>query len=176
MILVLVGAFALYQWAYPVFHPKHIRIYIMHDSRRIESYYVKMDDDQTVNISFQGKKHSYNVEPNRLYTLGRFNVPTAFYNYGTATPLDYMEAKVDVEFDPDDPNPDHIGSRDYHTIKETNLAEQIMRVFAKPVISTTQATVLMIIAVIIAVGIHYWGTDQTLQKICNQVGCDTGQK
>lgn len=157
VIVVFVGLLVLAMWKEirPLLQTEHMFAVIINPDRTRTLYWAKPKDSS---FSFKGDKQAYKFTSSTVYKTGRFKVGTVYFIRGRTPSVNFESLSLEnVEL-----------AREYYTLRENRVAEQIVQTLDANPISPTMIMVVICIAIIGSVGFLYWKWNPRLEKIEEQ--------
>lgn len=92
--LILLG---IYHWRHILFNG-YMRVIFVGEDRRIAGALIKADEsDRSFDLKVFGKEHTYSLDRDRIYRVGRWRIPTAYYVFGNSVPIDLLQTGKESE-------------------------------------------------------------------------------
>jgi len=98
----------------------YMRVVFAGEDRRISGALIRIDDsDHDFEINQFGKVHKYGIDRDRIYRAGRFRLPTAYYKFGEAEPLDMLRTGLESK----------VSSLDYAQVARNTVTRDLLQAF-----------------------------------------------
>jgi hypothetical protein len=154
VVILAIGGYFAYE-VYRSTRPNILKVWITSKDKRQRAKIAKIVSGK---VTIGG--HTYNVETDRVYYTGMYRIPTAHYVEGAFEPYDILEGAVSSK----------ISSEDYHDAVESHVANDILKAFDKPTISTTTSLVILLIVMVGGLGWIIYDHGQKLSDIATMIG------
>lgn len=154
IVILVVSAFVLLYFARDIWialDESRIRANIRYRDGRIKRYNVKKQSGKG-GERFTIKSHTYHVEPDAVYRVGIFRVPTSYYNAEKSRPIFFQEKGEG-------------SSTDYKDAAEHHVIEGLLRAFNPPKISPEMSLMLVALLIVGGIGYLWWDLSQELELI-----------
>ncbi len=141
--------------------PGYLTAIFLDSTDNLISKRVKIADDGK-SFSFKSKKggKKYNISEDCIYRVGKFRIPTSYYNVGKVSPLDFNQMKSATDRT----------DLDYFEATEGNVIRQALQAFDETFLTITSSTVVIAIVVIAANGLVYVQLKSLLDQISIGLG------
>lgn len=116
----------------------YMRVVFTGEDRKIAVRIIKADEsDRDFEIEVFGKHFKYGIDRNRIYRIGRFRLPTAYYKFGDAVPIDML--KTGHESD--------VAALDYAQVARNTVTRDLLAAFDTKFLSAQNIFVLTILTI-----------------------------
>lgn len=142
--------------------PNKMKAVFFDGSRRVRVARVDLNHDgKSFNVKgTKGRKGKYHVVESAIYRTGLWRVPTSYYKWGFADPIDQLELASMSSKTADE----------YHEATEAHVARDIIETFSSPMITITSSMLIVIATVAIANAIVYIQLNTKLDEIMLALG------
>ena len=126
-----------------------------------------LDSDHDFEITHFGNVHKYSIDRNRIYRVGRFRIPTAYYKVGDAEPLDMLKTGEESE----------VSSLDYAKVARNTVTRDLLASFEAKFLSAQNIfiiTLIVIVGAVVLLGVFVNQKFGELEKLHQPTVTNTG--